>query len=51
MEEQYQALVTGYKKWLETLNYSKSTVYYAPREVTKFIQFDPTFQLDHSIPQ
>ena len=44
MEEQYQALVTGYKKWLETLNYSKSTVYYAPREVTKFIQYQTNHQ-------
>lgn len=40
---QEHPLVSGYQTWLQALNYSKSTVYYDPREVAKFI----TYQIHH----
>lgn len=39
MNDHYQQLTTGYQGWLKALNYSKTTVYYEPREVSKFLAY------------
>lgn len=39
MTVNYQHYVESYRQWLETLGYSKSTVYYSPRQLSEFLQW------------
>lgn len=43
---QYEELVGGYRQWLAVLNYSKRTVYYDPREASKFMDYQAGYGRD-----